>query len=208
VGVYNLSQQEKYTMDLKGTKTEKNLLTSFAGESQARNRYTMAAKTAKSEGYQHIAAIFLETANHELEHAKRFFNYLKEGGATEALKVEWDFPTSGAYESTEEILRHAAAGEKFEFTEMYPGYAKIAEEEGFPKIAHQWKMIAHAESWHHERYLALADAIADGTIFKKTEKAKWRCDNCGYIHEGEHPPEKCPACQHDKGYFMLHFREY
>lgn len=195
-------------MDLKGTKTERNLLTSFAGESQARNRYTMAAKTAKNEGFQHIAAVFLETANHELEHAKRFFKFLKEGGATETLKVEWDFPTTGAYESTEDILRHAAEGEKFEWTEMYPGYAKIAEEEGFPRIAYAWRSIAHAESWHYRRYLALADAIADGTIFKKTENVQWRCDNCGYIHEGEHPPEKCPACQHDRGYFMLYLDQF
>lgn len=195
-------------MKLKGTKTEKNLLTSFAGESQARNRYTMAAKTAKNEGYQHISAIFLETAGHELEHATRFFKYLKQGDATEAIKVEWEFPTSGAYESTEDILRHAAAGEKYEYTEMYPKFAEIAEEEGFKEIAHQWRMIAKAESWHHKRYLALADQIKDGSIFKKTEKVQWRCDNCGYIHEGENPPEKCPACQHDKGYFMLHFEEY
>ena len=195
-------------MKLKGTQTEKNLLTSFAGESQARNRYTMAAKTAKKEGYAHIAAIFLETAGHEKEHAQRFFKLLKEGGATEVLKVEWDFPTSGSYENTEEILRHAAAGEKFEFTEMYPGYAKVAEEEGFPTIAYAWKMIAHAESWHHERYLTLADQIKDRSIFKKTEKVQWRCDNCGYIHEGEHAPDKCPACLHDKGYFMVHFSEY
>ncbi len=195
-------------MDLKGTKTEKNLLTSFAGESQARNRYTMAASTAKKEGYPHITEIFLETAGHELEHAKRFFKLLREGGATEAIKVEWDFPTSGAYESTEENLRHAAAGEKFEYTEMYPNYAKIAEEEGFSNIAHVWKSIAHAESWHHERYLALANQIADGSMFKKKEKVRWRCSNCGYIHEGENPPEKCPACLHAKSYFMLHFSEY
>jgi rubrerythrin len=195
-------------LKLKGTKTEKNLLTSFAGESQARNRYTMAAKTAKNEGYQHISAIFLETAGHELEHAKRFFKYLKQGDATEALKVEWDFPTSGSYEDTESILRHAAAGEKFEYTEMYPGFADIAEKEGFREIAHQWRMIAKAESWHHARYIALAEQIKDGSIFKKTEKVKWRCANCGYIHEGTSPPEKCPACQHEKGYFMLHFEEY
>lgn len=195
-------------LKLKGTKTEKNLLTSFAGESQARNRYTMASKTAKNEGYPHIAAIFLETAGHELEHAKRFFKYLKQGDATEAIEVQWTFPTSGSYESTEENLRHAAAGEKYEYTEMYPQFADIAEEEGFKEIAHQWRMIAKAESWHHERYIALAEQVKDGSIFKKKEKVKWRCDNCGYIHEGESPPEKCPACQHDKGYFMLHFAEY
>lgn len=195
-------------MSLKGTKTEKNLLTSFAGESQARNRYTIAAKTAKKEGYPHIAKIFEETAGHELEHAKRFFKTLKEGGAAEAIKVEWDFPTSGGYEDTESNLRHAAAGEKFEFTEMYPGYADIAEKEGFKNIAHMWRMIAKAESWHHERYIALAEQIKDGTMFKKKEKVKWRCDNCGYIHEGDHPPDKCPACQHDKSYFMLHYSEY
>ena len=195
-------------MKLKGTKTEKNLLTAFAGESQARNRYTMASKTAKKEGYAHIAAIFLETANHEKEHAKRLFKLLKAGEATETITVEAGFPTSGAYESTEHILRHAAAGEKYEFTEMYPGFAEVADEEGLKDVAHAFRMIAKAETWHYERYIALADQIKDGTIFKKTEKVKWRCDNCGYVHEGEHPPEKCPACLHEKGYFMLDFAEY
>ena len=195
-------------MKLKGTKTEKNLLTAFAGESQARNRYTMASSTAKKEGYAHIAAIFLETAGHEKEHAKRLFKLLKAGDATETIMVEAGFPTSGAYESTEEILRHAAAGEKYEFTEMYPDFAKVADEEGFKDVAHAFRMIAKAEEWHHKRYIALAEQIKDGSIFKKTEKVSWRCDNCGYVHEGDHPPDKCPACLHDKGYFMLDFAEY
>ena len=161
-------------MKLKGTETEKNLLTSFAGESQARNRYLRYAKAAKNDGYQYIAKVFEETAREEVEHAARFFKFMDAGDCTPEIKVEWAFPT-GHIGSTEENLRSAAAGEKFEFSDMYPKYADVAEKEGFSKIAHVWRMIAHAETWHHERYEALADQIADGTILKKKEKIQWRC---------------------------------
>ncbi len=190
-------------MNLKGTQTEKNLLTSFAGESQARTRYLRYAKAAMNDGYQYIAKVFEETANQEFEHASRFFKFMDEGGCTPELKVEWNFPT-GHIGTTEDNLRSAAAGEKYEFSEMYPKFADIAEKEGFSKIATVWRKIAQAETWHHERYQALADAIADGTILKKKEKIRWRCANCGYIHEGESPPDKCPACDHPKGYFYPH----
>jgi rubrerythrin len=190
-------------MDLKGSETEKNLLTSFAGESQARNRYMRFAKAAKAEGYEYVAKVFEETADQEVEHASRFFKFMDAGGCTPELKIEWMFPT-GHIGTTEENLRAAAHGEHYEFSEMYPGYADIAEKEGFKIIAHVWRMIAKAETWHHERYTKLADMIADGSILKKKEKIKWRCANCGYIHEGDHPPEKCPACDHPKGYFYPH----
>ncbi|MFW9957119.1 MAG: rubrerythrin [Candidatus Odinarchaeota archaeon] len=190
-------------MKLKGTKTEKNLLTSFAGESQARNRYQRYAKAAMKDGYEYVAQVFEETAKQEYEHASRFFKFMDEGECTPEIKVEWDFPT-GHIGTTEENLRSAAAGEKFEFSSMYPGYADVAEKEGFSKIALVWRMIAKAEMWHHERYHELAERIANGSILKKKEKIKWRCENCGYIHEGESPPEKCPACDHPKGYFFPH----
>lgn len=190
-------------MDLKGTQTEKNLLTSFAGESQARSRYLRYAKAAKNDGYQYVAKVFEETADQEFEHASRFFKFMDEGKCTPELKVEWNFPT-GHIGTTEENLRSAAAGEKYEFSEMYPGYADVADKEGFSKVATVWRKIAQAETWHHERYEALADAINDGTILKKKDKIKWRCSNCGYIHTGESPPEKCPACDHEKGYFYPH----
>ncbi len=196
-------ERELRTMDLKGTETEKNLLTAFAGESQATNRYMRYAKAAKEEGYQYIAKVFEETAREEVEHAARFFKFMDAGGCTPEVKVEWMFPT-GHIGTTEENLRSAAKGEKFEFSDMYPGYADVAEKEGFKNIAHVWRMIAHAETWHHERYTKLADMVADGSILKKKEKIKWRCSNCGYIHEGDHPPEKCPACDHAKGYFYPH----
>jgi rubrerythrin len=190
-------------MDLKGTKTEKNLLTSFAGESQARNRYLRYAKAAKNEGYQYVAKVFEETASEEVEHAARFWKFMDAGNCTPEVKIEYNFPT-GHIGTTEENLRSAAKGEKHEFSEMYTGYADIAEEEGFKNVAYVWRRIAHAETWHHERFTKLADMIADGSILKKKKKIEWRCSNCGYVHEGENPPEKCPACDHAKGYFFPH----
>ncbi|TXT54202.1 MAG: Rubrerythrin [Candidatus Thorarchaeota archaeon] len=194
-------------MDLKGTETEKNLLISFAGESQARNRYTYYAKEAKKEGYVQVEKVFLETADQEKEHAKRFFKFLKAGGATPALEVAYEFPT-GPLGATEENLRAAAAGENHEYSHMYPGFAEVADKEGFPDIAHTWRMISKAESWHEERFLKLADNIANGTVFKRNEKIKWECQNCGYIHEGTTAPEKCPACDHSKAYFKMHFGNF
>jgi len=192
---------------IKGTQTEKNLLTSFAGESQARNRYTYAASIARDEGYMQISAVFTETADQEKEHAKRFFTMLKDCGAAPDLEITWKFPT-GTLGTTEENLRHAAAGEKFEFSTMYPGYAEVAEREGFPKVAALWRNVAKAETWHHERYVTLAENVAKGRVFTREKKIKWRCANCGYIHEGTSPPDKCPACDHPKAFFMVHVSEY
>ena len=190
-------------MELKGSKTEKNLLGSFAGESQARNRYTFYAKIAKKEGYVQISEIFTETAGHESIHAKTFFKHLQKAGAAHDLEIAAAFPT-GPMGTTEENLLAAAAGEAHEFEELYPGFADVAEEEGFKKIAFTWRMIAKAEEWHNERFLALAKHIADGTTFKRDNAIKWRCIHCGYVHTGESPPEKCPSCDHPKEYFMVH----
>ena len=181
---------------LKGTKTEKNILTAFAGESQARNRYTYFASQAKKEGYVQIAAVFEETANQEKEHAKRLFKFL-EGGEVE---ITGAFP-AGTIGTTLENLKASAAGENYEHTSMYPEFAKIAREEGFNEIACVMEAIAVAEKYHEERYNALARNIEEGKVFKKDAPVKWRCRNCGYVHEGNEPPEKCPACAHPKGYF-------
>lgn len=183
---------------LKGSQTEKNLLTAFAGESQARNRYTYFASQAKKEGYIQIANIFEETANQEKEHAKRFFKFL-EGGEVE---ISGAFP-AGVIGTTLENLKAAAAGEHHEHTEMYPGFAKVACEEGFDAIATVIEKIAVAEKQHEKRYRDLAANIEAGTVFKKDQKVKWRCINCGYVHEGEGAPEMCPACAHPRAYFEL-----
>ncbi len=183
---------------LKGTKTERNLLTAFAGESQARNRYTYFASQARKEGYQQISAIFTETADNEKEHAKRFFKFL-EGGEVEVAAA---FP-AGVIGKTLDNLKAAAAGENYEHTTMYPEFAKIADEEGFDEIAGVLRNIAVAEKQHEKRYLALAENIAKGRVFKRETSVKWRCSNCGYIHEGKETPEKCPACAHPQAYFEL-----
>jgi len=184
--------------NLKGTRTEKNILTAFAGESQARNRYTYFASKAKKEGYIQISNIFTETAENEKEHAKRLFKLL-EGGEVE---ISGSFP-AGVIGSTLENLKASAAGENYEHTKMYPEFAKIAEVEGFPEIATIFTSIAVAEKQHEKRYLALAKNIEEGKVFKKDQPVKWRCSNCGYIHEGTEPPEECPACAHPKGYYEL-----
>ncbi|WP_297057127.1 rubrerythrin [Thermosulfurimonas sp.] len=181
---------------LKGTRTEKNLLTAFAGESQARNRYTYFASQAKKEGYQRIADIFLETAEQEKEHAKRLFKFL-EGGEVE---IQAAYP-AGKIGNTLENLLAAAEGENYEHSQMYPEFAKVAREEGFPEIAAVLEAIAEAEKFHEKRYRALAERIKDGTLFKREEPIVWRCRNCGYIHVGSEAPEKCPACAHPRGYF-------
>ena len=183
---------------LKGTRTEKNLLTAFAGESQARNRYTYFASKAKKEGYVQIAAVFEETANQEKEHAKRLFKFL-EGGEVE---ITGSFP-AGVIGGTLENLKASAAGENYEHSQMYPEFAKVAREEGFNEIACVLEAIAVAEKYHEGRYNSLAKAIEEGKIFKKDAPVKWRCRNCGYCHEGTEPPEKCPACAHPKGYFEV-----
>ena len=183
---------------LKGTRTEKNILTAFAGESQARNRYTYYASQAKKEGYVQISNFFEETANHEKAHAKRLYKFL-EGGEVE---ITGSFP-AGKIGTTAENLRGAAGGEKFEYETMYPEFAAIAEEEGFPAVAAVMKSIAKAEKMHETRYLALLANIESEKVFKKDQPVQWKCANCGYIHEGTDAPEMCLACAHPKKYFEV-----
>jgi rubrerythrin len=184
--------------NLKGTQTEKNILAAFAGESQARNRYTYFASQAKKDGYVQISEIFTETANQEKEHAKRLFKLL-EGGEVEVAAA---FP-AGVIGTTLDNLKEAAGGENYEYTEMYPGFAKIAIEEGFEEIAEIFKAIAVAEKQHEKRYLALAANIENGTVFKREQTVVWRCRNCGYLHEGNEAPDECPACVHPRAHFEL-----
>lgn len=188
---------------IKGTKTEQNLLKSFAGESQARNRYTYYAGVAKKEGYEQIAAIFEETANQEKEHAKRMFKFL-EGGMVEIIV---SYP-AGVIGTTAENLKEAAAGENEEWTELYPLFAQIAEEEGFPAIAAMYKKIVVAEKAHEERYLAFLKNIETNAVFEKDEEVTWQCRNCGYVHTGKSSPQTCPACLHPQSYFEVQKENY
>lgn len=190
-------------MQLKGTKTEKNLLAAFAGESQARNRYTYFASAAKKEGYEQIAAIFLETADNEKEHAKRFFKFL-EGGMAEFTAT---FP-AGRIGTTAENLKASAAGENEEWTKLYPGFANVAEEEGFGEIADAFRQISKVEVKHEKRYRKLLENIEKGKVFKKDAPSAWKCRNCGYHHEGSEVPDLCPACLHPKNYFELAMENY
>jgi rubrerythrin len=183
---------------IKGTKTEKNLLAAFAGESQARNRYNYFASKARKEGFVQISDIFAETADQEKEHPKRFFSYL-EGGD---LEIQAAYP-AGVIGSTLENLRAAAAGENHEHTELYPGFAKVARQEGFEEIAVLFEMVSVAEKQHEKRYRDLANNIEAGRVFKRESKQTWRCRNCGYLHEGTEAPETCPACQHPQAHFEL-----
>ena len=183
---------------IKGSKTEKNLLTSFAGESQARNRYSYAASAARKEGFIQVADIFEETADNEKEHAKRMFKFL-EGGMLEIIAA---YP-AGKIGTTVENLEAAAAGEHEEHTLLYPGFAKVAREEGFPAVAAMYDAVSIAERQHEKRYRALLNNIKSGTVFKKSAPVKWRCINCGYIHEGTEAPNVCPACNHDKKHFEV-----
>jgi rubrerythrin len=188
---------------LKGTKTEKNVLLSFAGESQARNRYTYFASQAKKEGYEQIAAIFLDTADNEKEHAKVFFKLL-EGGE---LEITSAFP-AGVIGDTKANLKEAADGEKFENTKMYPGFAAIAKAEGFDDIADTFNRISTVEKGHENRYRALLKNVEEEAVFKRNETAIWRCRNCGYLHEGIDAPEECPACKHERAYFEIFNENY
>jgi rubrerythrin len=188
----------KNVSSIKNTLTEKNLLASFAGESQARNRYTYFASQARKEGFVQIADIFEETANQEKEHAKRFFKFL-EGGDIEIVAA---FP-AGVIGSTLENLDAAADGEKHEHTNMYPGFAKIAREEGFDAIAMVWDAISVAEKQHEKRYRDLAQNIQAGRVFAREQQVVWRCRNCGYLHTALAAPEMCPACAHPQAYFEL-----
>lgn len=183
---------------IKGTKTEKNLLASFAGEAQARNRYTFFASVAKKEGYEQISRFFLETADNEKEHAKVFFKYL-EGGEVE---ITASYP-AGIIGDTKSNLEAAAAGENMEWTVLYADAAKIAREEGFPEVANSFEQIAKVEKFHESRYRKLAANIARGDVFKKKASVKWHCINCGYVHEGDEAPQECPACKHPQAYYEV-----
>jgi rubrerythrin len=183
---------------LKGTQTEKNLLAAFAGESQARNRYTFFASQARKEGYHQIEALFLETAENEKEHAKRFFKFL-EGGMVE---IAASYP-AGVIGTTAENLAASADGEHEEWTVLYPRAAEVAKKEGFPLVAAAFTMIARVEKEHEARYRALLANVQEGRVFRKDAPVRWKCANCGYIHEGTEPPAKCPACEHLREYFEV-----
>ena len=190
-------------MELKGSETEKNLLKSFAGESQARNRYTFFASIAKKEGYEQIASIFQETADNEKEHAEIFFKYL-EGGPVE---IQATYP-AGKIGSTEENLLTSADGEKEEWSELYPEFEKVAREEGYEQIAKSYNEIAEVEEEHEKRYRKLLENVKNNEVFKKKEVVKWKCRNCGYVHEGEEAPDECPACKHPKSYYEIWTENY
>ena len=188
---------------IKGSQTEQNLLKAFAGESQARMRYDYFAKQAKKEGLEQISDIFMETALNEKEHAKRFFSFLEGGG----VEITAMYP-AGIIGTTIENLKAAAEGENEEWTELYPAFARIAEEEGFKDVAVAFRMISKAEKAHEERYLRLYKNLEEGKVFKKDDKIVWKCRNCGYLHEGKTALEKCPACLHPKAYFEIHGKNY
>ena len=188
---------------LKGTKTEQNLLKAFAGESQARMRYDYFAKQAKKEGLEQIAAIFEETAMNEREHAKRFFKFLEGGG----VEITAMYP-AGVIGTTMENLKAAAEGENEEWTELYPEFARIAEEEGFKEVMVAFKMIAAVEKAHEDRYNKLYKNLEEGKVFERDSKVVWKCRNCGYLHEGTKPPKNCPACNHPQSYFELKEENY
>ncbi len=188
---------------IKGTKTEQNLLKAFAGESQARNRYEFAASVAKKEGLEQIAALFLETSLQEKEHAKKFFSFL-EGGA---LEITAAYP-AGVTGTTADNLKMAAEGENEEWTELYPAFAAIAKEEGFPEVAAAFTMIAKVEAAHEERYRKLLANLENDLVFEKDGEVYWVCRNCGHIHKGKKAPEQCPVCQHPKAYFEVKAENY
>jgi rubrerythrin len=191
------------TMKIKGTQTEKNLLAAFAGESQARNRYTFAASKAKKEGYEQIAAVFQETADNEKEHAEVFFKHLQGGMA----EITAEYP-AGAIGTTAENLKEAAEGEKMEWGTLYPGFATTAEEEGFPEVAASFRSIADVEAYHERRYRKLLENVEKNKVFKKDKPVKWKCRNCGYVHEGTDAPKVCPACQHPQSYYEVWMENY
>lgn len=188
---------------VKGTKTEKNLLASFAGESQARNRYTYFAGVAKKAGFEQIAAIFLDTADNEKEHAKRFFQYL-EGGEVE---IAASYP-AGIIGTTEQNMEAAAGGEKMEWSKIYPDAENIARAEGFEEIAVQFKEIAEVEEQHEKRYCALLKNLREKKVFKKDRVVKWHCRNCGYVHESKEAPKMCPDCKHPQAYYEVLAENY
>lgn len=190
-------------MEFKGSKTEKNLLAAFAGESQARNRYTFFASAAKKEGYEQIAALFLQTAEEEKEHGKLFFKQLKGGD----VEITAAYP-AGVIGKTKENLAAAAAGEKIEWDSLYPGFAATAKKEGFKEIANLFEMVAKVEAHHEARYAKLHANMVKGMVFKSGTATKWYCRNCGYVHDGKTAPEKCPVCDHPQAYFEIAAENY
>lgn len=194
---------------LEGTKTLENLMKSFAGESQARNRYTFYASVARKEGYRQIEALFIETADNEREHGKRFYKHVIENlNLSEPLMVDIKASYPAQLGNTYQNLLAAAAGEHEEFVVLYPEFAEIAEEEGFPEIAHQFRMIAEVEKWHEKRFLKLAENVEKNKVFKRDTKVYWKCRNCGYIFEGFEAPTTCPACAHPQEHFELFVENY
>lgn len=190
-------------MELKGSRTEKNLLAAFAGESQARNRYTYFASKARKEGYEQIAAIFLETADNEKEHAKLFFNLLKGGEA----EIVASYP-AGVVGTTADNLKAAADGENLEWTTLYQNFADIAQKEGFSKAADTFAQVAKVEQYHEARYLSLLKNVKEGKVFKKNAPVQWHCRNCGYVFEGTEAPEVCPVCKHPRAFFEVLAENY
>ena len=190
-------------MKLEGSRTEKNLLAAFAGESQARTRYTFFASVAKKEGYEQISAIFQETADNEKEHAELFFKHLKGGN----VEIEAAYP-AGVIGSTAENLTAAAEGEKLEWGTLYPNFAQVAEEEGFKDVTTTFRGIAKVESYHERRYRKLLANVEQGKVFKKDSSVKWKCRNCGYVYEGKEAPEQCPVCAHARSYFEVWRENY
>jgi len=190
-------------MELKGSRTEKNLLAAFAGESQARTRYTFFASVAKKEGYEQIASVFQETADNEKEHAELFFKHLKGG----VVEIKAAYP-AGIIGSTSENLKEAAAGEKLEWGTLYPNFAEVAEEEGFKEVARTFRGIAKVESYHERRYLKLLSNVEQDKVFNKDSAIKWKCRNCGFVYEGRKAPEKCPVCEHAQSYFEVWCENY
>lgn len=191
---------------LKGTRTAENLMKAFAGESQARTRYTYYASAAKKEGYVQISNLFMETAENEKEHAKRFFKFLNESLKGEMVEITADYPVGLG--DTKTNLLYAANGENEEWSDLYPAFANVAEEEGFKEVATAFRKIAEVEKHHEARYRKLLANIENGTAFKKENVVLWKCNNCGYIHEGTSAPESCPACQHPQGYFEVFVETY
>lgn len=190
-------------MGIKGTKTEQNLLKAFAGESQARNRYTFYASQAKKDGFEQISALFLETAENEKEHAKVFFKFLEGGDA----EITASYP-AGIVGTTAENLLHAAEGEKMEWSVLYPDFASTAESEGFPEVATAFTEIADVESWHEKRYRTLLSNVETGKVFTKDQPMRWKCRNCGHVHEGPSAPLECPACKHPQAFHELWVEAY
>jgi len=190
-------------MDFKGSKTEKNLLAAFAGESQARTRYSFFASAAKKEGYEQVGAVFQQTSDEEKEHAKIFFKQLKGGN----VEITAAYP-AGIIGSTKENLRAAAEGEKHEWGELYPGFASVAEKEGFGEAARLFRQVGKVEAYHERRYAKLLANLEKDEVFKKDTPVKWYCRNCGYVHEGRAAPMKCPVCDHPQSYFELYCENY